>query len=164
MQIDGEVVDRGQDVAVVLTEHPAAAGEGPFMQGAGNARFSPRVQVGAGPVEQPGHILTGWVQGAVGVGRGQHMGQQRSSVRPGGWIVPRVGGHRPCQQPDDDRCPTPAVLIFLVVVGAGAQQCRRHSVYLDAVRCHSGHSPPPQYRGHLGEHQRVPGRGAQRGG
>ena len=144
MQIAGEVVGRGQGVGVVLPEYPAAVGERPFEQGAGGAGFSPGLQVSSGPVEQSADVLTSRVQGAVGVGRGQHMGQQRSPGWPGGRVAPRLGGDRCGEQQDRDHGH-----VLTVGPNAGwlaAQDGLDQSVQLQAAGLHPGQATltPPR--------------------
>ena len=118
------------------------------------------MEVAAGAVQQPGDILAvSRIEAAASVGSGEHMGQQRSPGRPGGRVVPRIGGYRSAQQTQDD----PARLVRVwAAVWAVAQDGLHQPVQLQMVGADAGQRPLTEQPHQPRESQRVGGCGGQR--
>ena len=109
VQVDGEVVGRGEGVGVVVAQDPAAAGEGVLVEGAGLLVLAQRVQVGGevvGRAEGVGVVVAQdpaaagegvLVEGAgllVVAQRAQVAARLLAEVRVSGWSSPRTRRRR----------------------------------------------------------------------
>jgi hypothetical protein len=86
-----ETVHRGQDVGVVVAQHPPETGQGLLLQLAGLLVLRTAPQVRGSLVEQPHSRFRLDVQRLGMVDHNQHVRQQPSTGRPGRHLVARRG-------------------------------------------------------------------------